>query len=248
MNTKIEQKVALSKWLARAGVASRRESTKIITAGLVAVNGKIIKAPFFRIDESLDVIEYHGKIVRANTTKHYYLINKPIGVVSSTTGEQGSHQAVTDLLPKSDRLYPVGRLDRASEGLLILTNDGDVAYRLTHPKFQVEKTYHVLVSGELNPHKIIRLTAGVMLKGIKTNPATVKILEKQGNATWLEIIISQGRFHQIRRMCSAVFLQVERLVRTKEGELELGDLPVGKWRKLSPSEVDHLKQIMLPEP
>ena len=161
----------------------------------------------------------------------YYLLNKPRSVVSAVTDEEG-RRTVISLVPGGHRLYPVGRLDYDSEGLMLLTNDGDLAYKMTHPKFEIDKTYHVLVKGVMPPKAIGYLEQGVTIEGKKTAPAKVSISEAQPNNTWIDITIHEGRNRQIRKMCEAVGYPVMRLIRTHLGPWELGDIPTGKYRQI----------------
>lgn len=236
-----ENKMTLGKWLAQQGVASRRKSVELITSGKVAVNGAVITKPFFRIDETKDVISYAGKTVRAKEGFEYYALYKPRGYVASTTTDETGRPPATQLVKTKSRLYPVGRLDIDSEGLLILTNDGELTYKLTHPKFGVKKTYKVLVGGQVTEDKLRRFKNGVLLSEGRTKSAQAIIIGRQQGKTWMEITISEGKYHQIRRMCARLSLHVDRLIRTKEGGIELGDLEEGQWRKCEAVEIEILR-------
>lgn len=227
-------KMRIHKYLAHAGVASRRHAEVMVAEGKVTVNGKV--ASIGKVIESdTDEVAVEGKKVKLDQVLVYYLLNKPRGVVSAVTDPDGRRNVVS-LVPGGHRLYPVGRLDYDSEGLMLLTNDGDLAFKITHPKFEISKTYHVLVKGVMNEKSIGYLEQGVTIEGQKTAPATVSIAEAQPNNTWLDIVIHEGRNRQIRKMCEAVGYPVMRLIRTKLGPWELGDIPSGKFRTLSPSE------------
>lgn len=228
-------KMRIHKYLAHAGVASRRHAETMVAEGKVTVNGKIVSVGKV-IESDMDEVAVEGKKVKIDQILVYYLLNKPRGVVSAVTDPDGRRTVVT-LVPGGHRLYPVGRLDYDSEGLMLLTNDGDLAYKITHPKYEINKTYHVLVKGVMNEKSIGYLEQGVTIEGQKTAPAEVSIAEAQANNTWLDITIHEGRNRQIRKMCEAVGYPVMRLIRTKLGPWELGDLASGKFQALTPAEV-----------
>lgn len=234
-----EIKIALGKWLAQQGVASRRRSVELIKEARVKVNDHIVTEPFTRISGS-EIISVDGEFIKKSANKEYYAVYKPTGYVSSTETDDKGRPPVTRLVRSAVRLYPVGRLDIDSEGLLILTNDGNVTFKLTHPKFAIKKTYKILVGGRVSEEKIRRLQNGILLKEGRTKPAIVLILGKQQGKTWMEISISEGKYHQVRRMFARVSLHVERLIRTREGNVSLGDLEPGQWRKLDLREMDSL--------
>ncbi len=225
----------IHKYLAHSGIASRRHAEEMVVNGLVTVNGSIAKVGQV-IDSETAKVVVSGKPVQIDQTLVYYLLNKPRGVVSAVTDPDG-RRTVTSLVPGGHRLYPVGRLDYDSEGLMLLTNDGDLAYKLTHPKFEIDKTYHVLVKGVIPEKSIGYLESGVTIEGQKTAPAKVTIAEAQSNNTWIDITIHEGRNRQIRKMCEAVGYPVLRLIRTQLGPWTLGDLATGKYRTLNPSEI-----------
>lgn len=228
-------KMRIHKYLAHAGVASRRHAEAMVEAGKVTVNGKIATVGKV-IDSDTDKVAVEGKPVKIDEVLVYYLLHKPRGVVSAVTDPDG-RRTVVSLVPGGHRLYPVGRLDYDSEGLMLLTNDGDFAYKLTHPKFEIDKTYHVLVKGVMTEKAVGYLEQGVTIEGKKTAPAKVVIAEAQPNNTWIDITIHEGRNRQIRKMCEAVGYPVLRLIRTHLGPWALGDLASGKYRVLKPEEV-----------
>lgn len=228
-------KMRIHKYLAHAGIASRRHAEEMVVAGKVTVNGKIATVGKV-IESETDKITLEGKPVEIDKTLVYYLLNKPRGVVSAVTDPDG-RRTVVSLVPGGHRLYPVGRLDYDSEGLMLLTNDGDLAYRLTHPKFEIDKTYHVLVKGVIPLKSIGYLETGVTIEGKKTAPAKVSIAEAQPNNTWINITIHEGRNRQIRKMCEAVGYPVMRLIRTHLGPWSLADTPSGKFRTLTSAEI-----------
>lgn len=228
-------KMRIHKYLAHAGIDSRRHAETMVEKGEVMVNGKVAKIGQV-VDSGKDEIKVGGKKVELDTTLVYYLLHKPRGVVSSVSDPDG-RRTVTSLVPGSHRLYPVGRLDYDSEGLMLLTNDGDLSYKLTHPKFEINKTYHVLVKGVVGDKTVGYLAKGVTIEGQLTAPAIVSIAEAQPSNTWLDITIHEGRNRMVRKMCEAVGHPVMRLIRTRLGPWELGDLASGKYRSLSPSEI-----------
>ncbi len=235
-------RVRLQKLLAGAGIASRRKCEDLIRAGRVAVNGRVAVLGD-RADPEEDVITLDGEPVPTATKKVYVLMNKPRGVVT-TVGDEHAEKTVMDLLPEDlksrYRLFPVGRLDKDSEGLLILTNDGDLAHRLTHPSSKVPKTYVVSVVGRLEPGALSKLSKGVDLEDGKTLPAKVRQIDKVDDRRILKITITEGRKRQIRRMVRAVGGEVHDLVRTAIGPLRDRKLKPGEWRYLSPAEVHAL--------
>ncbi len=236
----------MQKYLAHAGVASRRHAEELIAAGAVAVNGRVVREPGARVVPGRDEVRVNGRLVRsANAGEHLYiLLNKPMDTVTTVSDERG-RRTVLDLLPeewRARRVYPVGRLDRDTEGLLLLTDDGALALRLTHPRYAPEKEYHALVAGQPSPDQLERLARGILLEGEKrpTAPANVRVLRREGPNTWIVIGIHEGRNRQVRRMFEAVGHPVLRLRRVRVGPLELGDLAAGRSRLLSSGEVEAL--------
>lgn len=225
-------KMRLHKLMADSGIASRRKSEVLISEGVVTVNGK--RALIGQIvDSDKDQIVVHGKKLTPPTSHVYYLVNKPRAVVSTTSDPEG-RRTVTSLVKSKKRLYPVGRLDYDSEGLMLLTDDGDLAQKLTHPKYEVNKTYRVLVKGVITDKAITYLENGITIEGKKTAPATVVVAERQPHNTWIDITIHEGRNRQIRKMCEAVGYPVLRLIRTRLGVWELGNLKTGESRQIDP--------------
>ena len=230
----------LQKYLARCGVASRRASEQLITGGKVRVNGQPASELGTTVDPERDRIEVDGRAVRPPAALSYVALNKPIGVVSTVSDPRG-RRTVLDLVPGDTRLFPVGRLDYDSEGLILLTDDGDLAMRLTHPRHSIEKEYRALLRGDVTDQVLERLSAGIELDGKPTAPATFERLETHPDGDWVRVVLHEGRNRQIRRMVEAVGLDVVRLVRVRVGSLELGDLPPGRWRRLSAAEVAALR-------
>lgn len=235
--------VRLQKYLADCGVASRRGSEEIIRAGRVRVNGETVTEMGVKIDEDNDLVMVDDIPVRVEKKLVYIMLNKPAGFVTTVSDEKG-RDTVMDLVTDIPvRLYPVGRLDYDTEGLLLLTNDGELTYRITHPKNNIPKTYVAEVTGNINMETLTRLRNGVLVDGVRTSPAKVEVIGATQLGTKLEITIHEGRNRQVRKMFEAVGCIVKRLKRTKEAGLNLGHLPLGRWRKLSESEVNMLKKI-----
>jgi 23S rRNA pseudouridine2605 synthase len=222
----------LAKYLAHAGVASRRASEQLIADGRVAVDGTIVRDPARDVDDSSE-IAFDGEPVRGAESRVVYALHKPAGVVSTASDTHG-RRTVVDLVPAERRLYPVGRLDAESTGLILITNDGDLANRLTHPRYEVPKTYRASLAGAaLTDRALKALREGVQLEDGMTAPAKVRRLTPHQ----LELTIYEGRNRQVRRMCEAIRRPVRQLVRIRFGPLELGDLRPGKARRLTGPEL-----------
>ena len=238
-----DKKIRLQKHLAECGIASRRKAEELIEQGKVKVNGHpaILGQ---KVDPKRDKITVRGKtVVAGKTEKVYIMLHKPRGFVTTTSDEK-DRKCVTDLVKDAgNRLFPVGRLDLNSEGLLFMTNDGEFANKLTHPSSHVNKTYRVTVAGEVQEEKLITLREGIMLEGKKTLPCDCFVAERKADRTVLIFIISEGRNRQIRRMCEAVNLEVLRLKRTEIAGVKLGMLPRGSWRPLNEREMRRLTSI-----
>lgn len=237
------EKIRLQKVLADAGIASRRKAEELIEAGKVTVNGK--KAELGqKVDPEFDTISYNGKVVKAESKKVYIMLYKPEGCVCTVKDEFDRPTVMEFVQDVHARIFPVGRLDFNTEGLLLLTNDGDFANTITHPKNKVEKTYFAHVKGgKFTDEQISMLRRGVKLEDGMTQPAKVRLDTIYNNGTSLvEITITEGRNRQVRRMMEAVGHPVIALKRTKIGSLELGNLPYAKWRHLNPSEIKSLKE------
>ncbi len=233
----------LQKILAHAGIASRRAAEGLITSGRVAVNGIVVTELGAKADPALDQVTLDGKPVRVSTEKLYILLNKPVGYVTTLKDPEG-RPVVTDLLKGvKGRVYPVGRLDYNTEGLLLLTNDGELANRLAHPSHEVEKEYMVRVRGAVAPDQLRILASGVELDDGLSAPAEVKLVRESENNSWLSITIHEGRFRQVRRMCEGVGLTVVRLKRTRYALLEAGEMRPGEFRFLTPAEVEGLRAL-----
>lgn len=237
--------VRLQKILSAGGVASRRAAERLIQEGRVSVNGKTVTELGTKADAARDVVKVDGRRVAAVTTLRYILLYKPLGVVTTRADPQGRQTVITLLGGTADYVYPVGRLDYDSEGLLLLTNDGDLAARLTHPRHEVPKVYQARVRGIPDAHGLERLARGIPLDGHRTAPATVRRLDRtpSGRAgdALLEITIREGRNRQIRRMCEAIGHKVLALRRVQFGPLRDPRLKPGMFRELTPREVNTLR-------
>jgi 23S rRNA pseudouridine2605 synthase len=226
----------LGKHLAHAGVASRRAAEALVADGRVTVDGAVVTDPA-RDVSGTEAIAVDGEAVRAAGARVVYALHKPAGVVSTAADTHG-RRTVVDLVPSGQRLYPVGRLDADSTGLILLTNDGDLAYTLTHPRFEVPRTYRVRVEGRPSERALRALRAGVELDDGRTAPAHVRLLGPHE----LELTIHEGRKRQVRRMCEAVGHRVVELRRVAFGPLRLGDLGAGRHRRLTAAEVERLRK------
>lgn len=236
--------VRLNKFLSLAGVASRREADRWIVQGRVSVNNKIVDELGFKIDEERDVVQVDGRKVQVKPTPVYILLNKPAGHLV-TLKDPFRRPVVRSLLPASlGRVFPVGRLDLESEGLLVLTNDGELAHRLSHPRFGVKKVYLVKVKGEPNKEVLSRLERGIYLEGRKTAPAKAALLAPGQKSSWLRLELQEGRKREVREMCAAVGHPVQELRRVEYAGLVLKGLKPGQWRHLGPPEVRRLKALV----
>ena len=230
--------------LARAGIASRRKSEELITSRRVTVNGKVVSKLGTRVNPNKDHVQVDGKpIAKAPSTMLYILLNKPKGVLTAVEDDRG-RPVVRDLLRGiKERVYPVGRLDWNTEGVLLLTNDGDLTHKLMHPSYEVPRVYRVKVRGIPDTKTLIRLRRGIMLDDGRSPPALIKRLEDTGTNSWLEITVREGRNRLIRRMCQAVGHPVNKLERTSFGGLKTHGLKPGQWRYLLKTELTRLKRV-----
>lgn len=233
----------LQKYLANNGIASRRKAEEYILDGKVKVNGQIVTELGTKVNPDKDIIEFEGKRVNNDIKKVYVLLNKPIDYVT-TVKDQFNRNTVVDLVKNAgNNLIPVGRLDMYTSGALILTNDGDFIFHVTHPKHEVEKTYTVTLRGKVTNEDIESLRQGVVIdEEYKTKPAKVRIMkiDEEKNLSRLEIIIHEGKNRQVRKMCEAIGKKVIALHRSKIGNIDVKDLKIGQWRYLTKKEVDKL--------
>jgi 23S rRNA pseudouridine2605 synthase len=237
------EQVRLQRYLAQAGVASRRAAEDLIAKGHVRVNGKPVTTLGTKVRPGKDAVEVDGRRVAAEE-RVYYVLNKPKGVITTVSDPEG-RETVMSLLPRNlpGRVVPVGRLDFYTEGVLLFTNDGDLAAALLHPRGHVEKTYHAKIRGKVTEPQIEKLRAGVRIDGRKTQPAQVDRLRFTGTHTWLVITIREGRTRQIHKMAEAVGLQVIKLARVAFGGITYFGLKIGQSRALTPAEVLDLKKL-----
>ena len=236
--------IRLQKVLASAGIASRRASEILIDEGRVEVNGKVVTEQGKRVNPETDHIRVDGSRIPPPRRHMYIVLNKPRGVVSTMDDPEG-RQTLTDYLPRTkERLFHVGRLDTETEGLIVLTNDGEFAHRLAHPSYEVPKTYHVQAAGVLDNRTIKRLEKGVTLEDGPVKPDKVKLISRSQNKTLLEITLHEGRNRIVRRMMDAVGHPVDRLARTRIGPIRLGVLPVGETRELTREELGALLDLI----
>ena len=231
----------LQKYLANSGVASRRKCEEYILQGKVKVNGETVTELGKKVNPEKDIIEFENKPIKENTRLVYILLNKPIGYVT-TSDDQFGRDTVLDLVKVRERIVAVGRLDMYTSGALILTNDGDFVYKVTHPKHEIEKTYNVTVVGIVTKDDVKKLEDGVDIGDFVTNKAHVKILktDEEKNTSRLQITIHEGKNRQVRRMCEAIGKKVLSLHRSKIGNISVKDLKLGTWRYLRKSEIDSL--------
>ena len=234
-----DKKIRLQKYLSEAGIASRRKAEEMIRSGLVKVNGHVAQIGD-SVDPKKDNVAVRGKVVKKQNSLRYILLNKPRGYVTTTDDELGRKCVLELVKDVKERIYPVGRLDRVSEGALILTNDGAFANAMMHPSKHVPKTYRVTVRPEATSEQVDLLETGVEIAGRMTAPAEVRYLQKEEGRAVLEIVLYEGRNRQIRKMCEAVNLEVARLKRTAVGSVKLGMLQTGQWRDLTAEEVEKL--------
>lgn len=238
----MEENMRLQKFLAEAGVTSRRKAEQLILDGKIKVNGVVIKELGTKVNPNKDVILYNEKVVSLKNNEYVYiLLNKPIGYVT-TLKDQFGRDSIIDLVKVKQRVVPVGRLDMYTSGAIILTNDGDFVYKVTHPKHEIEKTYTVTIKGIIKKEEVESLRAGVDIGGYVTKPAKVRILriDEDKNQSRLEITIHEGKNRQVRKMCEAIKHNVLALHRSKIAGIGVKDIPLGKWRYLKKEEISKI--------
>lgn len=231
----------LNKFIASSGLCSRRKAEEFILNGNISINGKIIKDPAYNV-ELYDEIYYNDKRLMLKDKKIYLLLNKPTGI-TSTVKDKFAEKTVLNLINSKERLYPVGRLDKDSCGILILTNDGDLTYKLTHPKFEVHKEYFVKVEGNLTEKSLELFRKGIKIDGKLTAKAKIVFVEKKSDVFSYKVSIYEGRNRQIRNMFKALGCKVIFLQRTAIGDIKIGNLKVGSYRNLTDEEIKYLKDL-----
>ena len=234
----------LQKFLANSGIAARRKCEEYILQGRVRVDGKIVKGLGTKINSQLNVIEFDGKVIKPGEKRVYILLNKPIEYVT-TADDQFGRKTVLDLIDIQEKVVPVGRLDMYTSGALLLSNDGDFIYKMTHPKYEVEKTYIVTVKGKFSEDEVKKLSEGVKIDDYISGKAKVKILKvnEEKNISRVQIIIHEGKNREIRKMCEAIGKKVLALHRRRFGNLDVKNLEIGSWRYLTNKEVEELKKL-----
>ena len=242
MNNNNKGLVRLQKYMADNGIASRRKSEQMIAEGMVKVNGRVA-AIGDKVNPKRDKVTVKGKKISAGSKakRYYIMLNKPRGYVTTMSDEMG-RKCVAELVKDIPaRIYPVGRLDRDSEGLLLMTNDGEFANKVTHPSKHVYKVYRVTVRPAINEEQLVKMSSGMVIDGRKTAPAEVRVVQREEGRCVLEIILREGRNRQIRKMCEQLGLEVPRLKRIAIGQVKLGGLKSGAWRELTKDEVHRLQ-------
>ena len=235
----------INKYIALCGVASRRKAEELILAGRVTVNDEVMTELSYKVDEENDIVKVDDKLIKEENKLVYILLNKPEGYIT-TVKDQFDRPSVLDLVSDiKERVYPIGRLDYETSGLLLLTNDGDLTYKLTHPKHEVDKTYVARVKGKLTKEEIERFKTGFKIEDYTTAPAKLKVIkyDEQRDSSLLEIKIHEGKNRQVRKMCKAINNPVLRLRRSAMGKIKIGDCEIGKYRYLTEDEIKYLKNL-----
>ena len=234
--------VRLNKYIADAGICSRRKADELIGNGNVKVNGAVMKELGYQVEEG-DVVKVNGKVIDSVGKKVYVVVNKPLGYITSMDDDKDRATVAELVSDIPERLFPVGRLDYNTSGLLIMTNDGQLTYTLTHPKHEVYKTYIAKVAGVISDARVAKLRKGVDIGGFVTSPAKVKVIKQMPRHAIVEISIREGKNRQVRKMFAAVGNKVQELQRIAIGEIKLGRLMEGHYRKLSREEIEYLKKL-----
>jgi len=234
----------LQKYMASCGVASRRKCEEIILDGKVKVNGNVISELGIKIDPLTDIVEYEGKVIKKEEHKVYIMLNKPEGYISSVKDEK-DRRTIMDIVKVKERIYPIGRLDYDSSGLLLLTNDGDVYNKIIHPRVEIIKKYVVVVKGEISEKDIKKFESGIDIGGYITAPASLEIISYDSfkNISTIEVGIHEGKNRQIRKMCAALNHEVLGLKRISVGKLRLGYLKRGEYRELNKEEIEYITSL-----
>ena len=240
--TDAENSIKVQKYFSDCGVMSRRAAEEAIKKGLVRVNGEVVSEGE-RIIPGVDLVEYNGvPVIPSADKKTYVLLNKPRGFVTTLSDEKGRRTVAELVASVGTRIYPVGRLDMDSDGLLLFTDDGELTNKLTHPRHEIPKIYHVTVSGKISREKIDALSSPMIIDGYKILPVKTRVIDEGVSSSTLEMTLYEGRNRQIRKMCQQQNLKITRLCRVAIGNIRLGSLALGKWRYLTPAEVAYLKE------
>lgn len=240
--TDAENSIKVQKYFSDCGVMSRRAAEEAIKKGFVRVNGEVVSEGE-RIIPGVDLVEYNGvPVIPSADKKTYVLLNKPRGFVTTLSDEKGRRTVAELVASVGTRIYPVGRLDMDSDGLLLFTDDGELTNKLTHPRHEIPKIYHVTVSGKVSREKIDALSSPMIIDGYKILPVKTRVIDEGVSSSTLEMTLYEGRNRQIRKMCQQQNLKITRLCRVAIGNIRLGSLAVGKWRYLTPAEVAYLKE------
>ncbi len=233
----------INKYIAKSGLCSRRKAEELIINNEVSVNDVLIKELAFKVDEKKDIVKVKGKIISIKEELVYYLLNKPIGYISSAKDERG-RKTVIDLLKEvKERIYPIGRLDYDTSGLLLLTNDGDLTYKITHPKHNINKVYEAYVEGIPTKDEIYSFEKGLNIEDYKTSKAKIDIIDIKGKNSVVRITIHEGKNRQVRKMCDKINHPVIKLKRVSIGNIKLNDLKEGKYRPLTNQEIKYLYSL-----
>jgi len=232
----------LQKYMSSCGVASRRKCEEIILAGKVKVNGVLVNEVGVKVNPLKDIVEYDGKIIRKEENKVYIMLNKPEGYISSVKDEKG-RATILDIVKVKERIYPIGRLDYDSSGLLLLTNDGEIYNKIIHPRVEIMKRYIAIVKGEITDKDIKKFEIGIDIGGYITAPAELKVISFDKDVSTIEIGIHEGKNRQIRKMCAALNHEVLSLKRIAIGEIKLGYLKRGEYRNLNNDEIAYINSL-----
>ncbi len=231
----------LNKYIAQAGVASRRKADELTLQGKIKINGTVMREPGYDVKEN-DIVEVNGRAVKQNTKKVYIMLNKPKGYITSADDEKDRPTVMELVTDIEERIFAIGRLDYNTSGMLLMTNDGDMAYKLSHPKHHIYKTYRARISGQISGERLSKLRNGVDIGGFVTSKAVVNVIKQVERSAIVEIKISEGKNRQVRKMFAAVGNKVLDLERVAIGDLYLGHLKQGHYRKLTQKEIEYLKE------
>ncbi|MFZ0390026.1 MAG: pseudouridine synthase [Calditrichia bacterium] len=238
-----DNEIRLNRFMAMCGIGSRRKCDELIAYGAVRVNGRVVHEMGMRVNPAEDEIEFQGQVIRPQEKKVYYLLNKPQRTVTTASDEK-RRKTVLHLLPQRERIFPVGRLDYNTTGALLLTNDGDLAYFLAHPRYEISKKYRVLLDRRLRPVDLHNFSRGLELDGVMTSPCKIEEIRIVANASYLEVELHEGRNRQIRRMFEQLGYQVKELQRVEFAGLRIDGMHEGEWRRLKPEEIRKLKKMV----